>query len=577
MRKNSLFVVILLALLLATAPESYALDNVTVVRPSTNNEETNNTVATATEEVTEEAKESDENIFANVSNETTTDTGNSDEKLTVANTNDEPVEEKTEEKATEEKKPETYTVVSGDWLLKICAKYNCTLDELLAVNPWITNPNLIHPGEVITIPTKEEVKEEEKEENKEEEKIKDSDAKKGGKGTDTDNVETVRYSDELAKATLDNAIQRYIANGGSIEGKTTQEIIDALHDGKFLRDEDWMSMNPPEGKIWSIDEKGNSSFVEANKENKTETETESPTLWQKIKAKIQALIDKLKGNKKEEEKKDDEKKDKKDEVKKDEKKDDRTAAEKNTNSNLSIEQKAENDYQEALGNMPDIRNVSSSDYNKAMTSLLKLYGWNTVVVNLPALERNCYNKYQTFEKKFAEHDNSGLSTYNTAKKSADSAAENMQNAWKVLSNQIDSAYKKAKEADSLLKTSKKELENLESNKNKKIDELKKSYKKQIAALEKKLQEAELNYRSGKISKKEYEAAYRARYGTNGLFGTGILKAEKSMEEKLQDEIDKLEKDCKNQKSKLEKNIKKSQETVDQWNNIARVFDKNKVL
>jgi LysM repeat protein len=48
---------------------------------------------------------------------------------------------------------QTYTVVAGDRLFRIALRYNTTVQAILNVNPWITNPNLIHPGDVITLPT----------------------------------------------------------------------------------------------------------------------------------------------------------------------------------------------------------------------------------------------------------------------------------------------------------------------------------------------------------------------------------------------------------------------------------------
>ncbi len=46
----------------------------------------------------------------------------------------------------------TYTVQYGDTLYKIAAKFNTTVSAILAVNPQITNPNLIYPGQVINLP-----------------------------------------------------------------------------------------------------------------------------------------------------------------------------------------------------------------------------------------------------------------------------------------------------------------------------------------------------------------------------------------------------------------------------------------
>ena len=47
--------------------------------------------------------------------------------------------------------PGYYTVVRGDCLWNIARRYNMTLDQLLALNPQIKNPNLIHPGDQIRV------------------------------------------------------------------------------------------------------------------------------------------------------------------------------------------------------------------------------------------------------------------------------------------------------------------------------------------------------------------------------------------------------------------------------------------
>ncbi len=44
-----------------------------------------------------------------------------------------------------------YTVVKGDNMSKIAKKYGVTLAQLIALNPQITNPSRIYPGQVITI------------------------------------------------------------------------------------------------------------------------------------------------------------------------------------------------------------------------------------------------------------------------------------------------------------------------------------------------------------------------------------------------------------------------------------------
>lgn len=46
-----------------------------------------------------------------------------------------------------------HKVVSGDTMWKISVKYQVGLSEIINANPQISNPDLIYPGQVITIPT----------------------------------------------------------------------------------------------------------------------------------------------------------------------------------------------------------------------------------------------------------------------------------------------------------------------------------------------------------------------------------------------------------------------------------------
>ncbi|HBV88887.1 MAG TPA: peptidoglycan-binding protein [Desulfosporosinus sp.] len=46
----------------------------------------------------------------------------------------------------------TYIVQPGDTLYKIAQNYNTSVNAILALNPQITNPNLIYPGQTIIIP-----------------------------------------------------------------------------------------------------------------------------------------------------------------------------------------------------------------------------------------------------------------------------------------------------------------------------------------------------------------------------------------------------------------------------------------
>lgn len=48
----------------------------------------------------------------------------------------------------------TYIVQPGDTLSGIAEKFGITLSNLERANPQITNPDLIHPGEVVYIPAR---------------------------------------------------------------------------------------------------------------------------------------------------------------------------------------------------------------------------------------------------------------------------------------------------------------------------------------------------------------------------------------------------------------------------------------
>ncbi len=59
--------------------------------------------------------------------------------------------------------PLTYIVKSGDSMWKIAVKNQVGLDEIISVNPQIKNPDLIYPGQSITIPNIQDIKQIEKE------------------------------------------------------------------------------------------------------------------------------------------------------------------------------------------------------------------------------------------------------------------------------------------------------------------------------------------------------------------------------------------------------------------------------
>lgn len=53
---------------------------------------------------------------------------------------------------------DVYTVQKGDSLWKIAVKYEVGLSEIIAANPQFPNPNLIYPGDKVTVPLYSETK-----------------------------------------------------------------------------------------------------------------------------------------------------------------------------------------------------------------------------------------------------------------------------------------------------------------------------------------------------------------------------------------------------------------------------------
>jgi len=50
--------------------------------------------------------------------------------------------------------PLSYTIVGGDWLSKIADRHGVTVDEILAINPQITDSDHLSVGQVIQLPVK---------------------------------------------------------------------------------------------------------------------------------------------------------------------------------------------------------------------------------------------------------------------------------------------------------------------------------------------------------------------------------------------------------------------------------------
>jgi len=45
-----------------------------------------------------------------------------------------------------------YVVQPGDWLVDIARRHNTTVQAILAVNPQLTSPDVIYPGEILVLP-----------------------------------------------------------------------------------------------------------------------------------------------------------------------------------------------------------------------------------------------------------------------------------------------------------------------------------------------------------------------------------------------------------------------------------------
>lgn len=45
-----------------------------------------------------------------------------------------------------------YVIQPGDWLSEIARRHNTTVQAILAVNPQLTNPDALQPGETLVLP-----------------------------------------------------------------------------------------------------------------------------------------------------------------------------------------------------------------------------------------------------------------------------------------------------------------------------------------------------------------------------------------------------------------------------------------
>ncbi len=217
----------------------------------------------------------------------------------------------------EEAKPKTtteiakHTVKSGDSLWRIAQqllgdgnRYREIIEANKGKYPSLEkNPDLIHAGWVLEVPVTKEVKPavEEKptetkpavEEGKKPKVEKDS-------STSADKVSKLpQWSTQEKVKRLQNALDS--ANRALLAQKKriadlNEQTVRFLIDNKFMTEEDWMAMNPPEGYTYRLDRTGKVELV--GSDNKPLTNAEMAQLDKK--AKDVAKKDEKKDNKKEE-------------------------------------------------------------------------------------------------------------------------------------------------------------------------------------------------------------------------------------------------------------------------------------
>ena len=114
----------------------------------------------------------------------------------------------------------SHTVAKGDTMWKIASKYQVGTSEIISANPQISNPNLIYPGQVLTIP--QEDSSVLAFENEVIRLVNDQRAKHGLKGL-TANWELSRVARYKSQDMVDN---RYFSHTSPIYGTPFQMIRD---------------------------------------------------------------------------------------------------------------------------------------------------------------------------------------------------------------------------------------------------------------------------------------------------------------------------------------------------------------
>jgi len=210
-----------------------------------------------------------------------------------------PAEAPTEKK--EEAKPQTkteiakHTVKSGDSLWRIAQKllgdgnrYREIIEANKAKYPSLEkNPDLIHAGWVLEVPVTSEVKPA-VEEKPAETKPAVEEKKPAVETSTSTSVEQVKklpqWSTEEKVKRLQNALDS--ANRALLAQKKriadlNEKTIRFLIDNKFMSEEDWMAMNPPEGYTYRLDRTGKIELV--GSDNKPLTNAQMVELDKKAK------------------------------------------------------------------------------------------------------------------------------------------------------------------------------------------------------------------------------------------------------------------------------------------------------
>ncbi|MDD3000809.1 MAG: LysM peptidoglycan-binding domain-containing protein [Candidatus Riflebacteria bacterium] len=493
MKKTGLFIFIFIGLLLA-APTSYANDSSGLFNVSTEIEQPAVNIPVSSEEV----------------------------QVTVTSTSAPETEEAPAATApVVESEPISYTIESDDNLWSLAEKYlgdGNRYPEIVEANKdkypsLVSNPDLIHPGWNLEIPPKEEPKKEEP--KKDEPKVESKDEKgaedvvvERDSGTNVDKVVQVKPMTTVQKLKkLNNALDKInkdIKSDGYKITDLTEKTVRDLIDKGYMTEEEWMSMNPPEG--WSYDVRfGKVTLV--NKRNRPLTNLELLVMTVKDvininkdkkeaeKAKLEADKAKTTEVKKEEPKKEevkelsDEELAKNDSESKQKSYDEamgrttKTATQTQTATQTATETEvkkaveevkvgADKLYADAITEIgvPDIRSVKQRDYSKAMSALTRLLTWKEEnkyayvlngYSNIIDLEKTLKSSQETYVKKVDKDDTGWFGgSIKSAGNNVESNKKTLKKAWTSLEEAIKIAKAKADESAKKIEENKKLAESL---------------------------------------------------------------------------------------------------------------------